>query len=505
MGWGSGVCPGRPTRDFGRCGVVQVHGGFVAAVGSTAGPTAELQTRSAAAPAPAPAPARRPAPAPARRSRRRRLRFSVETGLILAADMLPAALLATVVQGWLVLVTFGVAAAVWKAHGLYHRRIAMSVLDDLPMLTSGVLIALGPTTTIFVAFGSPNLRDVLLTAAGLLLGASVARAVAYSVILRRRAHGRSTHRTVMVGSGTAAESLARRVRAHPESGLRLVGRLTTQDSRERGSLPLLGTTRDLASVVSQQQVTDVVIGYGGMSAAELVDVLRNCERANLEIYVVPRFFELHSLSRVDDHIWGLPLVRLRSPAQRLVTWRLKRVFDVVVASLGLLLAMPLMLPVALAVRLELGRGIFFTQTRIGLDGKRFEMLKFRSMRAGDGSTLWVVPEERLGHVGRLIRRYSLDELPQLFNVLKGDMSLVGPRPERPEYVEEFCAAIPRYLHRHRLPVGLTGLAAVNGLRGDTSIEDRVQFDNWYIDNWSFWLDMKILLRTLQAVLRGSGT
>jgi exopolysaccharide biosynthesis polyprenyl glycosylphosphotransferase len=424
---------------------------------------------------------------------------------VLAADLLPVALLTTAVRNLTVLLTFGIAAAVWKAHGLYRRRIAMSVLDDLPIISSGVLIALGPATTIAMAFGSPGLREVLLTGAGILLGATFGRAVAYSVILRRRASGRSTHRTVMVGSGAAAESLARRIRAHPESGLRLLGRLTTQDSGEHGSLPLLGTTRDLSSLVSQQNVTDVVIGYGGMSAAELVDVLRNCERANLEIYVVPRLFELHALSRADDHIWGLPLVRLRSPAQRLLTWRLKRAFDIVVSSVGLLLATPIMLPVALAVRLELGRGILFTQTRIGRQGRPFQMLKFRSMRAGDGPTPWAVPEERLGHVGRFIRHYSLDELPQLFNVLRGDMSLVGPRPERPEYVEEFCAAVPRYLHRHRLPVGLTGLAAVNGLRGDTSLADRVQFDNWYIDNWSFWLDVKILLRTLRAVLRGSGT
>lgn len=475
----------------------QLHGGLATAVGSTAEPTKELQARAAPAP--------RPAVASAPRSRLRRPPFSVETGLVLAADVLPVALLTTVVQSLMVLLTFGVAAAVWKARGLYRRRIAMSVLDELPIFISGVLIALGPATTISMAFGSPDPREVLLSAAGILLGATSGRAVAYSVILRRRAGGRSTHRTVMVGSGAAAESLARRIRAHPESGLRLLGRLTTQHSRECGSLPLLGTTGDLSSVVSQRKVTDVVIGYGGMSAAELVDVLRSCERANLEIYVVPRLFELHALSRVDDHIWGLPLVRLRSPAQRLLTWRLKRAFDIVVSSLGLLLATPIMLPVALAVRLELGRGILFTQTRIGRHGRPFEMLKFRSLRAGDGPTPWTVPDERLGHVGRFIRHYSLDELPQLFNVLRGDMSLVGPRPERPEYVEEFCAAVPRYLHRHRLPVGLTGLAAVNGLRGDTSIADRVQFDNWYIDNWSFWLDIKILLRTLRAVLRGSGT
>ncbi len=435
----------------------------------------------------------------------RRPGLSGELAVVLAADLATAALLMLLLQTWVVLLVGGIAATFWTARGLYHRRIAMAVLDDLPVLTSGVLIALGPATALSVAVEPSALREVLLTAGGVLIGATAGRALTYSLILHRRASGRSVHPTVMVGAGTAAEALARRVRAHPESGLRLVGRLTTQDIGPPGSLPLLGTTRQLPEIVHRGQVTDVVIGYGGMSAAELVDVLRSCERANLEIYVVPRLFELHALSRADDHIWGLPLVRLRSPAQRLLTWRLKRAFDIVVSSLGLLLATPIMLPVALAVRLELGRGILFTQTRIGRHGRPFQMLKFRSMRAGDGPTPWAVPEERLGHVGRFIRHYSLDELPQLFNVLRGDMSLVGPRPERPEYVEEFGAAVPRYLHRHRLPVGLTGLAAVNGLRGDTSIADRVQFDNWYIDNWSFWLDIKILLRTLQAVLRGSGT
>jgi lipopolysaccharide/colanic/teichoic acid biosynthesis glycosyltransferase len=156
--------------------------------------------------------------------------------------------------------------------------------------------------------------------------------------------------------------------------------------------------------------------------------------------------------------------------------------------------------------LELGSGIIFTQTRVGQNGRPFELMKFRSVRWSPAVPQgpWTVSREQTGKVGRFIRRYSLDEIPQLVNVIRGDMSLVGPRPERPEYVQQFCAAFPRYVHRHRLPVGMTGLAAVNGLRGDTSIDDRARFDNWYIDNWSLWLDIKILIRTVKAVLTGTG-
>jgi exopolysaccharide biosynthesis polyprenyl glycosylphosphotransferase len=475
--------------------VAQLHGGPRTVAGQVLEPATEALARVHRLPAPAPA---------AGPHRRWEPRLSTETAIVLAADLAAAAVLTVVLRSWIVLLVAGLAGAVWMARGLYRRRITLAVLDDLPLIASGVLIGLGATAALCLAFEPSVLDEVLLGAGGLLALSTLGRTGAYWVILRRRVNGRSVHPTVMVGAGTAAESLARRVHAHPESGLSLVGRLATRDSGPRGSIPLLGTTRELPKVLRQQRVTDVVIGYGGMSAAELVDVIRDCERANLAIYVVPRLFELHSLRDADDHIWGLPLVRLRTPAERLLTWRLKRAFDVVVATVGLMIASPVLLAVALAVRWELGPGILFRQTRIGQHGQPFDMMKFRSLPTGGSAMLWAVPEEMLGRVGRFIRRYSLDELPQLFNVVRGDMSLVGPRPERPEYVREFTAVIPCYLHRHRLPAGLTGLAAVNGLRGDTSIEDRVQFDNWYIDNWSFWLDVKILLRTLGAVLRGGG-
>jgi exopolysaccharide biosynthesis polyprenyl glycosylphosphotransferase len=228
----------------------------------------------------------------------------------------------------------------------------------------------------------------------------------------------------------------------------------------------------------------------------------------VEIFFVPRLFELHHTSREMDQVWGVPLVRLRRAAFRSLSWRLKRAFDVLSSGIALLLLAPLLAVLALAVRLEGGRGVLFRQERVGMDGRAFELLKFRSLKPADDSesaTMWNIKhDDRLGPVGRFIRATSLDELPQLWNILRGDMTVVGPRPERPVFVEAFASSFPRYTARHRVPAGLTGWAQIHGLRGDTSIEDRARFDNYYIENWSLWTDLKIILRTVSAVLRRAG-
>ena len=442
----------------------------------------------------------------AARARSWREILSFESCLLLVSDTLALALVVALTQSLLAMATIAVAALTWKVKGLYNRRIALSILDDLPALTTGVLVSLAPAMALALTWGPVSSRSVLLVGAGTLAAIVLGRSFAYAVILHQRSVGRISHRTLMVGAGAHTTTLVQRIQAHPESGLRLVGTVANQIPRSPGPLPSLGTSKDLAWLVRERRISDVVIGYGGMSSSDLVEVLRTCDRVNVEIYVIPRLFELHTLHGSDDHIWDLPLVRVRRPAQRVLTWRVKRVFDVVLAGTALLLSSPLALAVALAVRWELGSGIIFTQTRIGHSGRPFELMKFRSVRPSPAvpQNLWTVSAEQTGTVGRFIRRYSLDEIPQLVNVIRGDMSLVGPRPERPEYVQQFCAAFPRYVHRHRLPVGMTGLAAVNGLRGDTSIDDRARFDNWYIDNWSLWLDIKILIRTVKAVLTGTG-
>jgi exopolysaccharide biosynthesis polyprenyl glycosylphosphotransferase len=199
---------------------------------------------------------------------------------------------------------------------------------------------------------------------------------------------------------------------------------------------------------------------------------------------------------------------VNSPSLTGPRWAVKRASDIVAASVALVLLSPVLLLCAIATRIEGGRGVFFRQDRIGRYGKPFQLVKFRSMRPSDeaeSATNWsVAGDPRVGPVGRFLRRTSLDELPQLWNILRGDMTVVGPRPERPYFVDRFSADYPDYAMRHRVPVGLTGLAQVSGLRGDTPISDRARFDNYYIENWSLWLDVKVILRTVAEVLRGGG-
>jgi exopolysaccharide biosynthesis polyprenyl glycosylphosphotransferase len=239
----------------------------------------------------------------------------------------------------------------------------------------------------------------------------------------------------------------------------------------------------------------------------LVGLLRACDRLACEIFFVPRLYELHTVTKDTEVLWGMPLVRLRRAPFRTRAWMGKRAFDAVVSAAALLFLAPVMGLCATMSRWETGSSLF-RQTRIGLDGRPFTVLKFCSLRPAvesESITRWNIGEDdRVGPFGKFLRRTSLDELPQLWNILRGDMALVGPRPERPHFVEKFSSEHPTYAERHRVPAGLTGLAQVSGLRGDTPISDRARFDNYYIENWSLWLDAKVVLRTLAEVVRGAG-
>ncbi len=298
--------------------------------------------------------------------------------------------------------------------------------------------------------------------------------------------------------------------AHPEYGLKPVGFIdpTPLVIPDRFALPVLGSEKELQDVLLEEDARIVVVAFGGIREPDVVDVIRTCGRLSCEIFVVPRLFEVSHVEGDMDTVWGLPLVRLRRNVHRTSGWRLKRAADAVTAALALVLLSPVMLAVAAAVRSEGGPGVLFRQTRVGVDGQKFELLKFRSLKPVDESesaTNWnIAHDDRLGPVGKVLRRSSIDELPQLINILRGDMSFVGPRPERPHFVQEFASMYPRYGARHRVPSGLTGLAQVNGLRGDTSIAERARFDNHYIENWSLWLDLKVVLRTFRSVLRAEG-
>ena len=231
--------------------------------------------------------------------------------------------------------------------------------------------------------------------------------------------------------------------------------------------------------------------------------------------LVPRLYESINERSTLDHIGGVPLVTLRPTDPRGWQFAVKHAIDRSFAALALLALAPLMLSIALLIRLTSPGPILFRQRRIGRDGHVFEVLKFRTMRIADPHTSRFQPAQgsapggvegtdRRTWIGRYLRNLSLDELPQFINVLRGDMSLVGPRPERPEYVERFSTEVARYEDRHRVKSGITGWAQVHGLRGQTSIADRVEWDNWYIQNWSLRLDLRIVAMTIAEVLRMRG-
>ena len=409
-------------------------------------------------------------------------------------------------------------AVTMTALGAYRSRLTLSALDDLPVFLLAALVG-GFAQMAVRALAGETIPSVLVVQALVVAAVvTVGRSLAYVVVREARRRGLVEHRALILGSGSVGREVAETMLAHPEFGLRPVGFLDSHvsDGAEALPVPLLGGYEDLARCVRREGVSEVVVAFGaphqaGGNDAALVSTMRECDRLSTEIFCVPRFFELTHRSRDMDQLWSIPLLRMRRSTWRSGSWRAKRAFDVMVAGLALVVLAPLMAATALAVRIENGKGVLFRQTRVGLDGVNFTVLKFRSVRPermgmANGEVVFSVNgHSGLGPFSRFMRKASIDELPQLINVLRGDMSIVGPRPERDVFVEQFSRTVPRYAERHRAPVGLTGWAQVNGLRGNTSIEERVRFDNYYIQNWSLWFDLKIIARTVSTVVftRGS--
>jgi exopolysaccharide biosynthesis polyprenyl glycosylphosphotransferase len=428
---------------------------------------------------------------------------TVEAAVPLLADALAMALSVAVLHPALKPSVVWVVAALgsFAVLGLYGHRLRLSALNDIPSLVVGSAVGAAAMAVV----GNPHLhiRHMLLAAMSGTSLVVLGRVASYTILRNCRSRGLLRRNVVLVGGGSRAVELVARIAQHPETGLRVRGVLGAQGPRLPGA-SLYGEVTDLPDLIASGFVDTVIVGDASSDDERgVIDALRTCGSGSTEIFVLPRLAELSK--RADDEVWGVPLLKLRQRRAR-VRMAVKRAVDVTLASAALLVLSPLVGLAALAVRLEMGRGVIYRQERVGLNGRRFQLLKLRSMRPlPDGSsTEWAPNADRTGRVGMFIRRYSIDELPQLVNVIRGDMSLVGPRPERPEFVDQFGTEFPSYTHRHRAMVGLTGLAAVEGLRGDTSIADRAYFDNWYIEHWSLWLDVKIMVRTASALLKGTG-
>ncbi len=390
---------------------------------------------------------------------------------------------------------------------MYHLVRATSRVDEFYTIFGG--LSLG--TLLAVALASLTLKnsifEVNLPRAMIFyvwLGSVALVTLGRWILLRLRgllqSRGLGRDNVIIIGTGEIAHLVIQKIRGSPFLGYHVVGLVNGPHAPRRlFGLPVLGQTDDLPRLMDEWRVDEVIIASPEADDDEMVRLISLCQHEGVSIKVFPDVLELMAAGVTIDDLGGLPLLNVRDVALR--GWKLtfKRLVDLVGSALALVTLSPLMMLTALLIKFDSRGPVFFVQERMGLDAKPFLVYKFRSMRtdAEAGGPGWTVKgDSRVTRLGRFIRRFSIDELPQFINVLLGDMSLVGPRPEQPAFVAQFRQMIPRYMERHREKAGMTGWAQVNGLRGDTSIVERTKYDLWYIENWSIWLDVKIIIRTV---------
>jgi exopolysaccharide biosynthesis polyprenyl glycosylphosphotransferase len=447
---------------------------------------------------------------------------------VLAAERVPGVGMTGVPVVWLL--TFAaIVVATLRARGLYGWRLQLRPLDDVRAVVTATALAVTSILSLRVLLGS--IENVAAQSVRLWVFAAVSLAVGRVALAWSQLHARRTGRTakptLIVGAGKIGQLVAKRLLEHPEFGLRPVGFLDKEPLADApAKVPVLGASWDLESVIEEHGVEHVVVTFSTAPSEVLLRTAKLCQTYGVGISIVPRLFEHMTEHLTIEHIGALPLLSARRSDPSSWQFAVKYAADRIIAGVLLVVALPLVAALALGVALSDGRPLLFRQRRIGRGGSEFEMLKFRTMKGERGGAV-VDPEllvelataravltnsvapggvegvDRRTRFGAFLRRMSLDELPQLLNVLTGDMSLIGPRPERPEFVRLFERTVPRYADRHRVKPGITGWGQVNGLRGKTSLSDRVEWDNYYIENRSLWLDVKILLRTLVALRQHS--
>jgi exopolysaccharide biosynthesis polyprenyl glycosylphosphotransferase len=415
--------------------------------------------------------------------------------------------------------------------GLYRTRLRALVLDGVAPVLSAVSVAAMMVALLGLLLNGriPSQTDWVRSWLFALLAVGAGRVVLSFAQRWARAKRLVGKPVLIMGAGIVGAQVARRLEHHPEYGLAPVGFLD-DDPRsiaEVGGreMPVLGTVEDLDETVEQTGVRNLIVAFSSVADARVSRLIQRCQELGVEVSVVPRMFDTINNRVGYDTVGGLPLMSFTTVNPRGVQFALKHAFDRAFALALLVGLSPVILCTALVVRLSSSGPVLFRQRRIGRDGKAFDLYKFRSMYldsdgpqaelngddttalefllGGDTAPGGVEGDDRRTPIGRFLRRSSLDELPQLLNVLRGEMSLIGPRPERPEFVELFNQDIIRYDDRHRVKSGITGWAQVHGLRGQTSLAERVEWDNYYIAHWSLGLDMKILALTVGALFRNA--
>ena len=396
--------------------------------------------------------------------------------------------------------------------GVYRQRRGLEFIDELLAVLWGMggvalagFAAIGLYREGVAGFTYSRLTFVYWLVAAT-IGILTARFLLRRYLVGRRARGLGAERAVVVGWGASADLLVQRIRMFPSYGYRLLGVLT--DDMEPGSqvagTKVLGRIADLERVAQGRDVDVVFIALPDVDQNETMRVVERCRGFDVDIRILPGIMQLMSGPVTADQIDGIPLIQIRRGLEiQGPKTTLKRGFDLCVAGLGLVLISPVLALLTLLVKLTSPGPVFIHQERVGMHGRPFQTHKFRSMRENaedESGPVWATAEDpRRTAVGKWLRRFSLDELPQLWNIVAGEMSLVGPRAERPSFVCEFSERLPRYDDRHLVRPGLTGWAQANDLRGHTPVEERLIYDLYYIENWSLAFDVKIILLTLGRV------
>lgn len=437
-------------------------------------------------------------PRPATAAPRPRRGGAGDAGLALVDGCALAVAGAVTGAGWLAVAGYVLCGlAVLTGTGRHRLRITLRLGDELPgLLGCGLL----PSVLLVPSAG----RRALLAVPVLLVTMALGRAVSYTVLRAARRHRLVAEPVLLVGAGQLSCEIAETLTLHPEFGLVPYGFVASRVPVRPVPLPWLGEVPALPRLLVAHRIRRVIVCFPEAPDSTLVPVLRTLRGTPARVYLMPRLYELGQLGATAwDEVWGIPLIPLRGYGR--AGPAVKRAVDVVLAALLLVALAPLLGVLAVLARMATGGRALFRQARVTGDGQVTQIIKLRSLAPDpDGDPAadirWAVPDGRCTLLGRLLRTSHADELPQLVNVLRGEMSLVGPRPERPYFATRFAQRIPGYAARHRMLAGITGWAQVHGLCGDTSLRERARFDNRYIEDWTLWMDLVILVRTVVAVL-----
>lgn len=399
--------------------------------------------------------------------------------------------------------------AIFALNGLYKRRSDKGSFENLyKIFISNSLVILFLALILYFTKTSFFSRFILITIwVASLVFISVGRILLSHVQTYLLQFGIGRRNVLLIGSDTITAFVANEIRKNPQLGMKVVG-VASDDEKSGEVLKYLGRISDLAKIISDYKIDQVIASETKISSQKIAQIIEDCSDKSIALSFVPAVFSAMTLSLKSEAIGSMPVFSVATMA--LDGWGriAKRIFDLVFALLFIIISSPISLIIMLLEKLTSMGPVFYSHERIGRDGKRFIVYKFRSMYTDkcdftEGGSKWTTKEDeknRITPLGRFLRKTNFDELPQLWNIFIGNMSFVGPRPEQPSFVEKFEKEIPEYYKRHRVKSGLTGWAQVNGLKGDTSIEERVRYDMFYIENWSFWFDLTIMVKTFGLII-----